>query len=152
MHYVDECPHKDRCTTVCVCVCLRAHFKFFSFALTILCQSCTTVYYCWVVFLLLYVANKLQRPHLCACIVYLHYLLFEHTHASISARLCVSKRGMCGSVCSWWERDNKGGREREREMREVWELNGKTQCADVLVHAVSLASFLQYHRILWSFG
>lgn len=76
MHYVDECPHKDRCTRVCVRACVRARFKFFSFALTILCQSCTTVYYCcFVCFLLLYVSNKFQRPHLCACIVYLHYLV-----------------------------------------------------------------------------
>ena len=67
----------------------------------------------------------------------------------VSVCVCV-----CVCVCavaSQRERDNKGGREREREMREVGELNEQTQCHDVLVHAVSPASFLQHHGILLSF-
>lgn len=53
--------------------------------------------------------------------VWLHYtsdILYFSTHLRPS--VCASVRGMCVSVHTWWERDNEGGkgRERERERNE----------------------------------
>ena len=116
--------------------------------MTTLCQSFTTVHYCCLCCYCMF-QTRLQCVHVYARSVFsIIFCLSARIHAFISVRLCVTlMRHVC--ECVWLVREGQQGRERERErerekereMREVWELNGQTQCPDVLVHAVSLASF-----------
>lgn len=96
-----------------------------------------------LLFVYLLYQSKLLAVHASACIMFVQCL-----HPSVhTVRLhgCACERSMCVSVCVCLDVGERGTtREGEREMRGVWKLNGQTLRPDVLVHAVSLASFSNF--------